>query len=207
MSDDHAIDTPERLRALFGPVTPLAAIKSIPRLEEHSRRFVSLSPFLVIASADAQGHADCSPRGDPAGFVRVLDDATLAIPDRPGNNRIDTLRNIVENPEVAVIFFIPGIEETLRVEGRARITTDPGLLAGMEVGGKAPTLAIVLAIREAHLHCAKALKRSRLWDPASRVERGVLPSFGRMLLDQTRTSMDLATVEARIEQSYRERMY
>jgi predicted pyridoxine 5'-phosphate oxidase superfamily flavin-nucleotide-binding protein len=93
------------------------------------------------------------------------------------------------------------------VEGRARITTDPGLLAGMEVGGKAPTLAIVLAIREAHLHCAKALKRSRLWDPASRVERGVLPSFGRMLLDQTRTTMDLATVEARIEQSYRERMY
>jgi len=207
MSDDHAIDTPERLRALFGPVTPLAAIKSIPRLEEHSRRFIALSPFVVIASADAQGRADCSPRGDPPGFVRVLDDTTLAIPDRPGNNRIDTLQNIVENPEIALIFFIPGVEETLRVEGRARITVDPELLAGMAVGGKVPVLAIILAIREAHLHCAKALKRSRLWDPASRVERGVLPSLGRMLLDQTRTAMDVATVEARIEQSYRERMY
>jgi hypothetical protein len=139
--------------------------------------------------------------------VRVLDDTTLAIPDRPGNNRIDTLQNIVENPEIALIFFIPGVEETLRVEGRARITVDPELLAGMAVGGKVPVLAIILAIREAHLHCAKALKRSRLWDPASQVERGVLPSLGRMLLDQTRTAMDIATVEARIEQSYRERMY
>ncbi len=207
MDGSHDIDTPERLRALFGPVTPLAAIKSIPRLEEHSRRFISLSPFVVIASADARGHADCSPRGDPPGFVRVLDDSTIAIPDRPGNNRIDTLLNIVENPEVAVIFFIPGVDETLRVEGRARITTDPGLLEGMAVGGKVPVLAIVLSIREAHLHCAKALKRSRLWDPASRVDRGVLPSLARMLLDQTRAAMDIGTVEARIDQSYRERMY
>ena len=207
MDGSHDIDTPERLRALFGPVTPLAAIKSIPRLEEHSRRFISLSPFVVIASADARGHADCSPRGDPPGFVRVLDDSTIAIPDRPGNNRIDTLLNIVENPEVAVIFFIPGVDETLRVEGRARITTDPGLLDGMAVGGKVPVLAIVLSIREAHLHCAKALKRSRLWDPASRVDRGVLPSLARMLLDQTRAAMDIGTVEARIDQSYRERMY
>lgn len=207
MSDSHAIDSLPALLGLFGPVGALAAAKSIPRLDAHCRRFIALSPFLVIGSTDRDGRADTSPKGDPPGFVHVIDDRTIAIPDRPGNNRIDTLRNIVENPEVAVIFFVPGIEETLRLNGRARLTTDPDLRATMAVGGKAPALAIVVEIREAYLHCAKALKRGRLWDPASRVARDAMPSLGRMVLDQTGLAEPLAAVEARIEQSYRDRLY
>jgi PPOX class probable FMN-dependent enzyme len=207
LSDSNAIDSLPALLGLFGPVGTLAAAKSIPRLDAHCRRFIALSPFLVIGSTDREGRADTSPKGDPPGFVRVVDDRTIAIPDRPGNNRIDTLRNIVENPEVAVIFFVPGIEETLRLNGRARLTTDPELRATMAVGGKVPALAIVVEIREAYLHCAKALKRARLWDPDSRVARDALPSLGRMVLDQTGLAEPIAAVEARIEQSYRDRLY
>lgn len=203
----HLVTTRDQLLALFGPVSSLAAVKAIPRLDEHCRRFISLSPFLVIGSADPDGRADTSPKGDPPGFVQVLDDTTIAIPDRPGNNRIDTLRNLVENPECAVIFFIPGVDETLRLNGRARISTDPALLARMQVQGKPPILAIVVEIREAYLHCAKALKRARLWDPDSRVARDALPSLGRMVLDQTGLAEPIAAVEARIEQSYRDRLY
>ncbi len=207
MSDSHAIDSLSALLGLFGPVGTLAAAKAIPRLDAHCRRFIALSPFLVIGSTDREGRADTSPKGDPPGFVRVLDDSTIAIPDRPGNNRIDTLRNIVENPEVAVIFFVPGIEETLRLNGRARLTTDPELRATMAVGGKVPALAIVVELREANLHCAKALKRARLWDPDSRAARDAMPSLGRMVLDQTGLAEPIAAVEARIEQSYRDRLY
>ena len=209
MSDPvtHDISSLERLLALFGPTSAIAAAKAIPRLDVHCRNFIALSPFLVIGSSDREGRADTSPKGDPPGFVRVLDDRTLAIPDRPGNNRLDTLRNILENPEVAAIFFVPGVDETLRVNGRARLTTDPELLATMSVQGRMPTLAIVIAVREAYLHCAKALKRSQLWDPARRVERGALPSLGRMVHDQIRSAEDVAAIEERIERSYRDRLY
>jgi PPOX class probable FMN-dependent enzyme len=209
MTEDspHDVRTLPDLLALFGPVSGLAAVKAIPRLDAHCRRFIALSPFLVIGSADRSGRADTSPKGDPPGFVRVIDDSTIAIPDRPGNNRLDTLRNIVENPDVAVIFFVPGVDETLRLNGRARLSTDPDLRASMAVHGKAPGLAILVEIREAYLHCAKALKRSRLWDPDTRVQRGALPSLGRMILDQTGSAEDVAAVEARIDQSYRDKLY
>jgi uncharacterized protein len=203
----HLVTTRDQLLSLFGPVSSLAAIKAIPRLDEHCRRFIALSPFLVIGSSDPQGRADTSPKGDPPGFVQVLDERTLAIPDRPGNNRIDTLRNIVENPEVAVIFFVPGVDETLRINGRAKLSTDPALLARMEVQGKRPILAIVIELREAYLHCAKALKRSKLWDPATKIERSALPTLGKMILDQAKSSDSLPEVEARIEHAYREKLY
>lgn len=206
-SGSHLVTTRDQLLSLFGPVSSLAAVKAIPRLDEHCRRFIALSPFLVIGSSDPQGRADTSPKGDPPGFVQVLDDRTIVIPDRPGNNRIDTLRNLVDNPEVAVIFFIPGVDETLRVNGRAKLSTDPALLARMEVQGKRPLLAIVIELREAYLHCAKALKRSKLWDPATKVERSVLPSLGKMILDQAKSQDSVAEVEARIEQAYREKLY
>ncbi len=203
----HVIATREALLGLFGPVSALASIKVIPALDPHCRRFIALSPFLVIGSSDRTGKADTSPKGDPPGFVQVLDDRTLAIPDRPGNNRIDTLLNIVENPEIAVIFFVPGVDETLRVNGRARLSVDPELLARMAVQGKLPKLAIVVEIREAYLHCAKALKRSKLWDVSAQVPRTALASLGRMIIEQSKSTDPIPQVEERIEQAYREKLY
>jgi len=203
----HVIATREALLGLFGPVSALASIKVIPALDAHCRRFIALSPFLVIGSSDRTGKADTSPKGDPPGFVQVLDDRTLAIPDRPGNNRIDTLLNIVENPEIAVIFFVPGVDETLRVNGRARLSVDPELLARMAVQGKLPKLAIVVEIREAYLHCAKALKRSKLWDFSAQVPRTALASLGRMIIEQSKSTDSIPQVEERIEQAYREKLY
>ena len=204
---NHVIATREALLGLFGPVSALATIKVIPALDPHCRRFIALSPFLVIGSSDRTGKADTSPKGDPPGFVQVLDDHTLVIPDRPGNNRIDTLLNIVENPEIAVIFFVPGVDETLRVNGRARLSVDPELLARMAVQGKPPKLAIVLEIREAYLHCAKALKRSKLWDVQAQVPRTALASLGRMIIEQAKSTESIPQIEERIEQAYREKLY
>jgi PPOX class probable FMN-dependent enzyme len=159
-------------------------IKAIPGLDRHCRRFIELSPFLVIASGDGQGTMYASPRGEGPGFVQVLDDHTLAIPDRPGNNRLDTFANILVNPAVGLIFFIPGVEETLRVNGAAEIRDDDDLTARFEVKGKRPATVLVVRLGEAYLHCAKALMRSRLWSDDIRVDRSVLPSMGQMLKDQ-----------------------
>ena len=172
------------LRARYGKPGELVQRKVIGRLDKHCRRFIAASPFLVLASTDASGAADASPRGDPPGFVAVLDDHHLAIPDRPGNRRVDSLRNILENPQIGLIFFVPGVNETLRVNGRAAVSTDPELLAKLAVKGKAPISAIVVTVEEAFLHCAKALIRSDLWNPETRVERTSLPTLGEMLADQ-----------------------
>lgn len=188
MPEDHQGDWTIRseavLRDMIGSPAGLAAKKSLKRLDRHCRRFIELSPFLVIGTQNDAGKADVSPRGDPAGFVRVLDDTTLAIPERPGNNRLDTLTNILANPSVALIFLIPGFEDTLRVNGKAQLTRDPALLAEMAVNGKAPKIAIVVTVEEAFLHCAKAFKRSRLWDPSVRVDRKTMPSLSRIILEQ-----------------------
>lgn len=200
------IETVEKLRGLYGEPSERARLKALAKLDVHCRRFIELSPFLVIGTADADGHADCSPRGDAPGFVQVLDDETLAIPDRPGNNRVDTMSNIVANPHVGLIFFVPGINETLRVNGQARIVTDEALLEAMAVNGKAPKSAIVVTVEQTFLHCAKALIRSRLWEPETRVERSVYPSLGRVLADQI-AGVDAGTAEASIEEGYREKLY
>lgn len=162
---------------------------------------------------DAEGKADVSPRGDPAGFVRVLDEHTLIIPDRPGNNRLDTMSNIMANPNVGLLFFIPGFEDTLRVNGRATIVNDPAVLARAAVNGKAPKVAIRVTVDEAFLHCAKALKRSRLWDPASLVDRKAMPSLGKMILEQTAppqkppTANEVAEADEFVEEDYKTGMY
>ena len=200
------VDTVEDLRRFYGEPGERARLKALSRLDRHCRRFIELSPLLVIGTADAGGGADCSPRGDAPGFVRVLDDSTLAIPDRPGNNRVDTLSNIIANPNVGLIFFVPGINETLRVNGRARIATEEALLERMCVNGKMPKSAVLVTVEQAFLHCAKALIRSRLWDPETRVERSSYPSLGRILADQI-GGMDAEAAEAEIEQSYREKLY
>ena len=195
----------DRLRAHMGPVSPTAERKVIHRLDAHCRRFIALSPFLVIGTTDGHG-VDVSPRGDPPGFVQVLDDTTLLLPDRPGNNRVDTFGNLLAAPGVGLIFFVPGIEETLRVNGTGSITTDAALLAGTEVNGRTPRTGLVIAVDEIFFHCAKALKRSALWDPAAQIERGEFPTLGRILADQ-RAAADADEADARINLSYRERLY
>ncbi len=194
----------DALRAHFGPISPMVERKVLPRLDRHCVAFIGLSPFLVIATADGEGGVDASPRGDPPGFVRVLDDRTLLLPDRPGNNRIDTFRNVVAHPGVGLIFFVPGIEETLRVNGRGRATTEA--LEDSAVQGRVPRTGLVIEVDEVFFHCAKALKRSRLWDKAAQVERSSFPSLGRIIADQ-QADWTVEAAEARIERAYREKMY
>jgi PPOX class probable FMN-dependent enzyme len=175
------IDSEAALRELLGDALPTTRAKIIDHLTPHTRRFVELSPFACIATSDARGTCDVSPRGDPPGFVRILDDRTLLVPDRPGNRLADSLRNIVANPRVGILFVIPGIGETFRVNGRAVLTTDATLLAPSSVSGKPPRLGILVDIEEAYTQCPKAFLRSQLWDPARFVDRGALPTSGEIL--------------------------
>ena len=174
------ITTIEELEAIYGPANPRSITKEIPFLSEDYRSFVEAAPFIVIATAGPEG-LDCSPKGDQPGFVRVLDEKTLAVPDRPGNNRIDNLRNIIRDPRISLLFVIPGVEETLRVNGTATISDDPDLLSLFPVGGKLPKTVILVTIGSVYFHCSKALVRSSLWDPAKFLARSRLPSTGAML--------------------------
>jgi hypothetical protein len=191
---DHVIATEAELRARFAPPGRLAVQKQLDHLDANCRRFIALSPFLCLATARPDGLADNSPRGDAPGFVQVLDERTLAIPDRPGNNRLDSQSNIIHNPNVGLLFFIPGVTETLRVNGRARIIADPDLLARFEVRGRTPEVAILVAVAEAFLHCSKALIRSRLWEADAQVDRKTLPTLGRMIADVVDRKTSPATV-------------
>ncbi|MBI3129019.1 MAG: pyridoxamine 5'-phosphate oxidase family protein [Candidatus Tectomicrobia bacterium] len=200
------IDTQEELRAHYGEVNYRARLKQLPKLEKHSKRFISLSPFFVLSTASGKG-TDASPRGDAPGFVKILDDRTLAIPDRPGNNRVDSFSNILENPSVGLLFLVPGINETLRVNGRARITTDPAVLAGHAFQGKLPRSVMLVEVEEVFLHCAKALMRSKLWDPARHVDRKDFPSMGECLAEQIGGGLDPRKVEEEVFEGYRKNLY
>ncbi len=183
------------LRAHMGESMELAIKKVIPKLDKYSRAFIARSPFLCIATSNAKGDTDVSPRGDPPGFVQILDDATLYIPDRPGNNRLDTMGNIMENPNVGLIFLVPGFDDTLRVNGKARIVDDGALATNAEIRGKRPKVGIEVSVEQAFLHCAKALKRSKLWEPKSRQDRKEFPSLARMILEQTAAPESPPTVQ------------
>ena len=176
----HLVTTIAKLETLYATPLPPAVVKETDRVSPHYRALIEASPFCVVATGGPDG-LDCSPRGDAPGFVRVADDRTLLIPDRRGNNRIDSLRNLVHDPRISLLFLIPGVGETLRVNGRAAITTDPALAAGFSVDGKAPKTVIVVTVERIYFQCAKAIKRSRLWDPARHVERASLPSAGDIL--------------------------
>jgi uncharacterized protein len=179
-----AITSEAALRALHAPPTDRAVRKELDRLDRHCRRFIALSPFLVLASADADGRMDATPRGGDPGFVVVEDDRTLLLPDRPGNNRLDSLTNLTQRPEVGLLFMVPGVDETLRVNGTAELRTDPELAERFQVSRRAPLVILRITVREAYLHCAKALMRSRLWDPEARIDRSQLPTMGEMMRDQ-----------------------
>ena len=194
------IDSERDLRALHAPPSDLVKRKCVDRLDRHCRDFIALSPFLVLGTADAEGHADVSPRGDPPGFVKVLDDTTLLIPERPGNNLLDSLSNIVANPEVGLLFLIPGFDETLRVNGTAALVSEPAALAPLAVDGKAPKVAIRVSVREVYLHCARSFRRAKLWDPAARVPRETLPTLARMVMDMSAINYD-AAIDRRVEEA------
>jgi len=179
----HTIDTIEEYRALRGDGRPMMYDKSVTVIDEHIRAFLALTTFVTVASADAEGNMDVSPRGDPPGFVTVIDDSTLAIPERAGNRRADTFTNLLQNPSVALLCFVPGMDETMRINGTAHLTTDPELLATMTVEGHIPALALVVEVGEAFIHCGKALKRGRLWDPDARIDRSIYPTVGEVIFD------------------------
>ena len=189
----------ERLRELYDAPRGRAVAKELSRLDRHCRRFIGLSPFVVVASGAADGHFDASPRGGEPGFVQVADERTLLIPDSPGNNRLDTMQNILSTGKVGLLFMIPGIDETLRVNGTARLTEQAATLARFAAARRPPRLAIEVSVAQAYLHCAKAFMRSRLWDPASRVPRSALPTTGEMLRDQTGSADPPETQEAMLE--------
>lgn len=201
----------QSLRDLFPAVSPLAKQKCQATLDMHARDFIRRSPFLCIGTQDPAGKADVSPRGDPSGFVRILDDRTLAIPDRPGNNRLDSLANIVANPSVGLLFMIPGFDDTLRVNGRASLVKDPVLLDSLSFRDRLPRLAIVVEVREVFLHCAKAFRRSNLWDPDHYQDRGEMPSLARIILDQTtgapEDETEMRRIDEELEDTYRKTLY
>lgn len=201
----NEITKPEEVRALYGEPSDLVQKKVLDHLDKHSQHFIRLSPFVVIASCNDSG-ADATPRGDAPGFVAILDDRRLLIPDRRGNNRIDTLLNVARNPHIGLLFMTPGINETLRVNGTGRIVTDQALLAPMTVQGKAPTSGLEIDVREVFFHCGKAMIRSRLWQADAQVERKSFPSLGRIVADQI-AGIDAEAAEKNLEEAYRSRLY
>ena len=174
------LTTEAELRAIYGEPHARSVTKEIDRLNEQYQAFVKASPFVVLASSGADG-IDCSPKGDEPGFVRIIDERTLALPDRPGNNRIDNLLNIIADPRVSLLFIVPGIGETLRVNGRAEISNDPELLQSFAVKGKLPRTVLIVSVESVYFHCSRALVRSKLWDSSRFVARNALPSAGAMI--------------------------
>jgi uncharacterized protein len=178
-----SITDPAAMRALYGETSYLAQRKVLRTLDRHARAFIALSPFVVLATANEAGQVDASPRGDAPGFVRVLDETSLLLPDRPGNNRLDSFANVLSTSGVGLLFFVPGIDETLRVNGAARLATDEDLLAPSAVGGKLPRAVLLVTVAEVFFHCGKALKRARLWDPSRHQPRQAFPSLGRVIAE------------------------
>jgi len=181
-ANEHLITTVEQLETLYGTPSGPAVAKEVERLTSGYRAMIEAAPFAVIATVGPEG-VDCSPKGDPAGFIRVVDDATLAIPDRPGNNRLDGMRNVLRDPRISILFLIPGIGETLRVIGRASISVDPELMASFAINGKLPRSVMVVRVERVFFHCSKAIVRSKLWDEATKIARTKLPSTGTIIAE------------------------
>ena len=195
------VTSEQLLRDLIGFPGPIAVAKEVRRLDAACRAFIAQSPYVLIGTSAGDGRCDVSPKGDAPGFVRVLDDRRLAIPDRPGNKRLDGMRNILSNPHVGLLFIVPGNDFTLRVNGRAAITREPELLRSLEAQGKVPRLAIGVEVEEVFLHCARSFRRGRLWDQPTWPGPDALPSMPCILYDQTRGAMSLEALEARQAES------
>ena len=206
MNESHLVTTADQLAALYGVPLETATGKEVPYVHPHYRALIEASPFAVLATS-GPGGLDASPRGDPPGFVVVEDDKTLLMPDRRGNNRIDSLRNIVADPRVALLFLIPGIGETLRVNGHARISVDPALLERFAVDGKLPRTVLVIHIESVFFQCSRALIRSELWNPEKQLPRTALPSTGQMLAAVTDRRIDAETYDRELPPRLKATLY
>lgn len=201
------ITSRDELRTHYGNASERAQRKELRALDPHAMGFLKRSPFVLIGSADRDGNGDVTPKGDRPGFVAVLDDTTIAIPDRPGNNRLDTWENIVVNPAVGLLFLIPGMDETLRINGDARITVDSGLRERLAAEGKVPASVMVVAIKAVYMHCAKAFMRSELWKPGTWPDRASLPTLGQILKDQLALADSAEATDRNLAEGYRASMW
>lgn len=202
----HAVTSVDRLREIIKapPAESGVMRKQFALLDAHCRAFIAKSPFLLLGTSRADGRCDVSPRGDGPGFVLQLDERTIVIPDRPGNRRIDSFQNIIENPHVGLIFLIPNVDETLRVNGSAWITEDPELLERMQMKGKTPQLGIVVEAEEVFFHCARAFRRANLWQPENWIDRAELPTLGQIMHDQLKPEdVTAEDIDCSLEESNR----
>ena len=202
----HLIRTQEELDALYGEPVPASLAKEIDYISDHYRAYIDKSPFVVIATVGSEG-LDCSPRGDPPGFVRVVDRKTVMIPDRRGNNRIDGLRNLVRDPRISLLFLVPGVGSTLRINGRAEITNDPELCASFAMQGKPPKTVLVVTAERVYFQCPKALVRSRLWNPEAQIKPSELPTVGEILQAISRGNIDGAAYDKAYPQRLKDTIY
>lgn len=202
----ETITTLEELDAIYGKPQGAAVIKELDHVSDHYARFIEAAPFVVLSTAGPEG-LDCSPRGDPKGFVRIADRNTLLIPDRRGNNRVDSLRNIVRDPRIGLLFLIPGVGETLRVNGHAVLSRDPALRESFTMQGKVPACVIVVKVERVYTQCSKALVRSRLWDPATQIARSELPSMGEIVQAITRGEIDGKAYDADYPERLKQTIY
>jgi uncharacterized protein len=205
VASTRAITTEEQLREIIGTPTKVAVAKIADRLNHLTRQFIERSPFVCVGTASPDGGLDVSPRGDPAGFVRILDERTLLVPDRPGNRIGDTLSNLIKDPRIALLFLLPGVGDTFRVNGTAEIIDDPELLAESEVEGKVPKLGLLISVKEAYTQCPKALIRSALWNPERHIDRSELPRHGEILRSLTDPSFDVERHERERQARYARR--
>lgn len=210
LSQDHLITSEAALRNIYKQPGKNAIGKELDYLDPHCKTFIARSPFICIATVSPDGFGDNSPKGDAPGFVRVLDDKTIAIPDRRGNNRLDSIGNVLKNPQIGLIFFIPGVNETLRINGKAEISVEPELLQASEINSKLPLSMMVVHIAEAYLQCPKALIRSSLWEVTSDFDRKSFPSITKMISEQMGfrpTKDQLTQMEAEYEQKVKDTLY
>ncbi len=206
MNFEHIITSEEQLRETLGYPSEIVTRKTISYIDEHCRSFIEKSPFITIATSDLEGNMDVSPKGDPAGFVKILDEKTLAIPDRPGNAKADTLTNIIKNPNIGLIFLIPGVRETLRINGKAKIVQDNWVLEQLIVDGKKPSFAIIVTVKEAFMHCAKCIIRSKLWQ-VDTAKQASVPSLAKVLVDHTKLEISINELDGMIKNDEQTNLY
>jgi len=204
---EQVITTEKELREIMGYPSEIVTRKTIDHIDEHCKSFIEKSPFITIATSDLNGNFDVSPKGDPAGFVKILSDKLLAIPDRPGNRKADTLRNIIQNPSIGLIFLIPGIKETLRVNGEAKIVRDEKVLEQLSCQGKTPSFAIIVQVKEAFMHCAKCMIRSNLWGTIDDTQERPVPSLGKVLVDHGKLEISYEELDDRIKNDEKTNLY